>query len=464
MPKTKPAMPTRPLDPKTQAKVDEVATVIAELLLAEGVELDELSRIDERVLPLVRRIGNKAIEELAKKKVDSTVKQNEDLGLKVHRSKMIEFEYIFGPVGIESPYMWLKECGGIRPTSELLGLNARGRSELVNRALTDFGAEESFGHASKRFEEHYGWAIGRTSILRVVEAEAVRAEEFVERKIEEQLKKYEVSEPGSKGEKDVATMLVELDGCEIRTGKLSLAPGGGVTPIRKNPSRIRKTLWRDVRDGLARPMDSKTPLCVSGLTSYPIIVRQLLGVACLVGLTDKTTVVGVTDGGNGLSAELAVQMPNFIHILDKPHLASHLNQAAEAAGKSKADRDTWVGEKLEQCHHGNAAQVIDECKTHKGRGKKRATQLGGYIEKFEASVNYDEFEKQGYPIGAGEGESLHRTLSQKRMKLPGAWWNEENVNPMLALRVIRQNDWWGEFWAEKPAFLRQNQLVEIQPS
>ena len=108
----------KPLAPKTQAAVDEFAKKLAELLLEEGVELDELVRIDERVLPLVRRIGNKALEELAKKKVDSTVKQNEELGLKVHRSKMIEFEYIFGAVAIESPYLWLKECGGIRPTSE----------------------------------------------------------------------------------------------------------------------------------------------------------------------------------------------------------------------------------------------------------------------------------------------------------------------------------------------------------
>jgi hypothetical protein len=436
--------------------------LIAELLLEEGVEFDELARIDERVLPLVRGVGKKAIEKVAEKKVEEAVKQNEGLGLKLHRSTTIEFEYVFGPVSIESPYMWLKECGGIRPTSELLGLNARGRSELVNRALTDFGAEESFGRASKRFEEHYGWAIGRTSILRVVETEALRAEAFVERKIEEQLKIYEASEPAPKSDNPIAkTMLVELDGCEIRTGKLLPAPGGGVTPIRENPRRIRETLWRDVRDGLARPMDSKTPLCVSGLKSYPDIVRQLLGVACLGGLTDKTTVVGVTDGGNGLSEQLAAQMPNFVHILDKPHLASHLNQAAEAAGKSKADRDAWVGEKLEQCHQGNAAQVINECKTHKGRGKKRATQLGGYIEKFEASVNYDEFEKQGYPIGSGEGESLHRTLTQKRMKLPGAWWSESNVNPMLALRVVRQNDWWDEFWTEKPTFIRQNQQVEI---
>ena len=448
----------KPLAPKTQVAVDEFAKKLAELLLEEGVELNEMVRIDERVLPLVRRIGNKALEELAKKKVDSTVKENEKLGLKVHRSKLIEFEYIFGTVAIESPYMWLKECGGIRPTSELLGLRARGRSELVTRALTDFGAEESFGHASKRFEEHYGWAIGRTSILRVVESEAVRAEAFVARKLEEQLKGYEATQTFTKG---IETMLVELDGCEIRTGKLAPAADGSVTSIRKNPRRIRTTEWRDVRDGLVRPMESATALCVSGLKSYPDIVRQLLGAACMAGLTDKTTVVGVTDGGNGLSEELAVQMPNFIHILDKPHLASHLNEAADAAGKSKLQRHEWVGDKLKQCHQGAAAQVIRECQKHKGRGKKRATQLGGYISKFEASVNYDAFEKKGYPIGAGEGESLHRTLSQKRMKLPGAWWSVRNVNPMLALRVVRHNNWWDEFWAEKSSGSQRNQPLTM---
>lgn len=29
---------------------------------------------------------------------------------------------------------------------------------VVQRALGDFGAEESFKQAAKRFEEHYGWA------------------------------------------------------------------------------------------------------------------------------------------------------------------------------------------------------------------------------------------------------------------------------------------------------------------
>ena len=46
----------------------------------------------------------------------------------------------------------------------------------------------------------------------------------------------------------------------------------------------------------------------------------------------------------------------------------------------------------------------------------------------------------------GEVESAHRYTPQERLKIPGAIWDPGTVNPMLALRVIRANDWWDEFW------------------
>lgn len=446
-----------PMSEKAQALVDEFAKKLADLMLEEGVSHEEIGRIDERVQPLVQRIGNKTTENIANKKVDLAVKENVAMGLKVHHRNTIHYEYIFGVVAIESPYLWKKECYSIRPTTELFGLTS-GRSDLVRRALTDFGIEESFENASKRFDEHYKWKIGKTSIMKIVEDEGLRAEKFVAKKLEDKLVTYETSTSFEAPKNEI---LIELDGCLIRTGTLKLSMRKGLTPKRRNPIRVRITEWKDVRDGFARPINNKTPICVSGLKSYPEIVRELLGAACLVGLTDKTMVVGVTDGGAGLSEELAVQMPNFIHILDKPHLASHLNETAEEAGKTQSQREDWVREKLKQCDVGAAEKVIDECEKHRGRGKRRATRMSKYLTKFKASVGYDAFVAKGYPVGSGEGESLHRSLSQKRMKLPGAWWHVRNVNPMLALRVIRQNGWWDEFWVEKPKFHQRNQPIAI---
>lgn len=449
----------KPLSPKVQKILERAAKELSEAMLEEGVAFEEVARIDERILPMVRKIGHDTVEEVIKKKAEEAVEIQKKAGVKTHRKSVIECEFIFGKIEIDSPYLWMKNCGSSRPVNEFLGLCDNARSQAVRRALTDFGAEESFAHAATRFHEHYGWEIGRTSILRIVENEARRAEKFVEKKLSQEHALY-VS--GSLQKAGSGEVLVELDGCEIRTGKLKINPSGGVSEKRKSPRKIRVTEWRDVRDGLARNMTAETGLCVSGLKSFPDIVKEVLSIASLVGMTDKTTVVGVTDGGNGLSEEMRVQLPNFIHILDKPHLAHHLNEAAETAGKSDAQRECWVREKLAQCDTGNAREVITECRGHKGRGKKRATQLAAYLTKFEKSTRYCEFQSRGYPIGNGECESLHRTLTQKRMKLPGAWWDVKNINPMLALRVVRANGWWDEFWnLDHPTPLNCDQRISL---
>ena len=50
-----------------------------------------------------------------------------------------------------------------------------------------------------------------------------------------------------------------------------------------------------------------------------------------------------------------------------------------------------------------------------------------------------------YPKVSGEIESAHRYIPQKRLKIPGATWHPDNINPMLALRIIRANNWWHDF-------------------
>ena len=46
---------------------------------------------------------------------------------------------------------------------------------------------------------------------------------------------------------------------------------------------------------------------------------------------------------------------------------------------------------------------------------------------------------EGLPIGSGMVEGGRRAVIQARLKLPRAWWKEETVNPMPALRTLRAN-------------------------
>ena len=52
-------------------------------------------------------------------------------------------------------------------------------------------------------------------------------------------------------------------------------------------------------------------------------------------------------------------------------------------------------------------------------------------------------------MGSGEIESAHKSIPQKRMKLPGACWHSTSINPMLALRILWADDWWEDFWEKR---------------
>jgi hypothetical protein len=126
-------------------------------------------------------------------------------------------------------------------------------------------------------------------------------------------------------------------------------------------------------------------------------------------------------------------------------------ETAEEIGLAEDDRRTWVESWMVRIDRGEARAVVVELGATRGRGQKRVRRLAGYLERFRDCVHYDAYRERGVPIGSGEVESAHRSIPQKRMKLPGACWHPDSVNPMLALRVLRANKWWREFWKQKNA-------------
>ena len=74
-----------------------------------------------------------------------------------------------------------------------------------------------------------------------------------------------------------------------------------------------------------------------------------------------------------------------------------------------------------------------------------------YLNNRPHHLNYKGALEKGLPIGSGEIESAHRYVIQQRLKVPGAWWKAENVEPMLALRVVRANADWDTYWGQLAA-------------
>ncbi len=106
-----------------------------------------------------------------------------------------------------------------------------------------------------------------------------------------------------------------------------------------------------------------------------------------------------------------------------------------------------VAAAVAECETGHAIVVVESLKAYEGTGSDRTRCLAEYLRRFHDAVDYENARASGYPTGSGEVESAHRYIPQKRLKIPGACWSPANLNPMLALRVLRENDWWDDFWA-----------------
>jgi len=357
---------------------------------------------------------------------------------------MIEFNFIFGKAQLRSPYLWLPGSSS-KPLIDDMNITHQGRSEAVNRALSDFGIEDSFARAAVRFKEHYHYKIGPSAVDRSTKTTALQAMKYIENKLSDN-DSDQIQKSTS-----IEKMLVELDGCELRTAQLVPAEDSTeTTPVYKNPKKEKIINWRDVRLGFVRPLDSKSKTFVGKMDTYQEVVSQMHSAAVLTGMTAETKIIGVADGGIGLSEELKRQFPSMQFILDKSHLKDHLYETAEALGINQKDRPGWVKPRVRAISDGNVEAVLKELEEENDKNpNKRLKRLIGYIKRFYDALDYDNFKSLGYPIGSGEIESAHKSIPQKRLKIPGASWNADSIDPMLALRILRADDWWEDFWNQR---------------
>ena len=308
--------------------ITKVSDLIFKTILEKEENLTaQFFLLDGTVLSILREIGYQVMSMLLSLIVNQITVKAQKKGFVVHRSPKINYTTIFGQMKLESPYLWNRKAKkGRRPLKDKLGIRAGDCSLKVGRALTEFGAEDSFELAARRFEEHYGFCVERSWLQRKVQEKAILAEEYVTNI----LKKAEEDSANNSQEKP-NKILLELDGSLIRTGVYHPAKKQQRTPKRKLVKKTRKIDWVEVRVGFARPVDQKKKRTfVARYGKYPELTQNLKSAAYLQGLSDKSQIVAVADGAPGLKEALESEFPTLQFILDQPHLLQHLYQGAEA--------------------------------------------------------------------------------------------------------------------------------------
>jgi len=461
-----------------QSLISRISQELGQRLLTSAPLETAWGRLcDAELAEILRQVGLQTLQYMIDTAVADEVARHQSAGLTIKHTPTIRYNTIFGPLDLESPYVWKHGGLSAKPLRDVVGITHDGRSEAVERALTDFGSEGSFEQAADRFAEHYHYHLSRTTADRVTKQAGHEALGYVERRLSAEMTE------GRDAPCHADTILLGLDGCLIRTGtflpassppsptfslgEAALIPPDAAiespAPTPPRPSsgepRHKAIHYTEVRLGFARPLDEERAadkVFVGKVAGYPDIVQDLKHAAGLVGLTNESKVVAVADGGNGLREELDRQFAdwNFQFVLDKQHLKDHLYETAEALGIEQAHRAAWVTPWIEMVNEGAIHYTMAKLQElFDQTGETRIERLMGYLERFCDAIDYDDFQDNGLPIGSGEIESAHKSIPQHRLKLPGACWHPDSLNPMMALRIVRANGWWDEFWEDRTARL-----------
>ena len=233
------------MEERYRSAIEAASACLSEALLGEKDRLlDNGFRLDALVRDLLRLVGLAVLKALYAALCRHLVQQARRRGL------VVRFKTLFGELEVESPYLWSRTSGeSARPLQDRLGIEGEQYSGSVQRSLVDFGSEKSFARAAKSVKEHYGFEVGRTTLRNLTLQAAKEAEEYIDLTLAKGKKADEQSlfeRPG------VPELVVELDGCEMRTGVLMHAAEAGVSD-RQGQQRVRQENWREVRTGRTIP-------------------------------------------------------------------------------------------------------------------------------------------------------------------------------------------------------------------
>lgn len=362
----------------------------------------------------------------------------------------------FGEVKVRDAYAYCRICRtSARPLHAWIGTGVERWSLLVQEDVVDLASDESCQKAvNKLARMHPGVRVGPTTALRMLHEHGSRAREFVARKLADAL--ATASKEGRRT--GVSELEVEYDGGMVPVAILEPIPRKEGeeperTPVRGLPKRHKKCHWVEVKLGLVQAPGEVTGRLYTARPTNEIdgAFQDLLSLACLKGWSEQTEVRGIADGARHIRPRLAevFHACPFRFILDRPHAKEHLAAAGteieKLAGQPGAE---WAAAALEKLETGSAALVVEELRA---AGRKSGNEIlrleADYFERNQDAVAYAEYREHGWSTASSEVESGHRSVVQVRLKLPGTWWHPDNVTNVLALRMLKANNWWVEYWA-----------------
>ena len=309
----------------------------------------------------------------------------------------------------------------------------RGCSQPLQRVVTDFGADVAFAQVMDKLVEHYGVLLAQSTIRRVTEAHAQKI--FETTRIDE-------AWPNEVG---CETVVVEMDG--------GMVPTVEADATQKDRRCGKKLQWKEAKLCLAHVAGSKT-LAYGGTLQGDVgeAGKQLFGCARSVGFGKNSHVHALGDGAEWIALQVEEKFGSQgSYLVDFYHVCDYLSAAAGAIHSNAETARAWFNRQKEHLKAGGCAEVIAALQPHLETDEVADSEAvirscHRHLNRRRDQLDYPGALANELPIGSGEIESAHRYIVQRRLKLPGSWWCAANADHMLALRLNRANQQWGDYW------------------
>lgn len=342
----------------------------------------------------------------------------------------------------------------LRPFCQQAQVHTRGYSTLLQRVLTDFGAEAAFGQIPARVWEHYGIELPASSARAVTLRHAHQAG----------------AHQSAAPDPAAATVLAECDGSLIpivQNEAPAASPSAESAP--QDRPRQKQLLWKEVRlcaaQGMGRVQARYAATLGASVLETGLAWEEVTQRA---GLTASSRVHGVGDGAPWIAEQFALRFgAQGRYLVDFYHVSDYLAAAAPRCGGTEAT--AWRQRQQQALRENRLEEVLTELERHlesaaevaAARAERRregpsptpVRDAHRYLSERREQLDYAGALAAGLPIGSGLIESGHRHVIQGRLKKSGAWWKEANARDMVCLRVLRANGDWERYWQAFPHHL-----------
>jgi hypothetical protein len=301
--------------------------------------------------------------------------------------------------------------------------------------MVDFGSEVSFANAAKKVKIHYGADVASSTTRLDVEKHAKRI------RLMDEENKFESIQAEADG------IIGEIDGSLV-----PIVSKKDVTNLSIDQRKNKTFEWKEARLALARAVGKVDPVYAATIGSIDEAGDKLAIAVKRAGEGKKTNIHCVGDGAVWIAEQVErIFGDRAKFLLDFYHVSEYLSQAAVCCQPDAPQ--AWLHEQQALLKDGKISAVIKALNEHNfeecsSKGICGALKCLNYLSRRLHQLHYKEALDAGLPIGSGEIESGHRSVIQKRLKLPGAWWAIENAKDMIALRVLCANDQISQYWSD----------------